>query len=220
MNPKPLLPRLCLLLPLLAASPAIAGDVVIYRCTDAGGALTLQNSPCPKGSREEKRVMQGVGTLPMSRPAQPAPSTAPPTPPEPAGQAPATAPAAPPAAPPSTPAPAASADAARLPPPWLYQCTTHDRDSYFSEDDQPAPRCVPLRTVGLDGNPQTGAGQACEMVRDTCARVADGALCAAWKQRRDAAEVAWRFAKPENVERNRADFERIPRILGESACGR
>ena len=57
------------------------------------------------------------------------------------------------------------------------------------------------------------------MVRDTCARVADGALCDAWKKRRDETEVAWRFARRENVDRNRAEYERVARILSESDCG-
>ena len=101
----------------------------------------------------------------------------------------------------------------------LFQCTTYDKDSYVTEDDIPASRCVALRTVGLDGNPQSGAGQACEVVRDTCARVPDGALCDAWKRRRDETEVAWRFARPENVEKNRAEYERVVRILAGSSCG-
>ena len=76
------------------------------------------------------------------------------------------------------------------------------------------------RTVGLDGNPQSGAGQACEVVRDTCARVPDGGLCDAWKKRRDETEVAYRFARRENAEKNRAEYERVARILSESDCGK
>jgi hypothetical protein len=35
---------------------ASAQSVVIYRCTDASGALTIQNgTPCPKGSKQERR---------------------------------------------------------------------------------------------------------------------------------------------------------------------
>ena len=50
-----------------AIAPASrAGDVVIYRCTDASGALTLQNAPCPKGMKQEQRTMQGVNTVPMA----------------------------------------------------------------------------------------------------------------------------------------------------------
>mgnify|MGYP000915411276 CR=1 FL=1 len=203
---------------LLAALPVLAdaqaGDVVIYRCTDAAGALTLQNAPCPKGSRQEKRVMPGVNTVPMvpgatASPTAPAASTAAPSP-------------APSAAEPDAHTPAASApatEAQRLPPPVLFQCTTYDKDSYVTEDDEPASRCVAMRTVGLDGNPQAGAGQACEVVRDTCARVPDGALCDAWKKRLGETEVAWRFARPENAEKNRGEYERVARIVAESSCG-
>ena len=193
---------------------AAHAEVVIYRCTDASGALTLQNAPCPKGMKQEQRTMQGINTVPMApgqagtatptaRPAAAAAST-----PTPTAPAPATAGAAPP-----TP------DARRLPPPVMFQCTTYDRGSYVTEDPIPASRCVAMRTVGLDGNPQSGAGQACEVVRDTCARVPDGALCDAWQKRRDETEVAARFARPENAEKNRADFERVARILAESSCG-
>ncbi|HEY0861363.1 MAG TPA: DUF4124 domain-containing protein [Pseudoxanthomonas sp.] len=193
-----------------AIAPASrAGDVVIYRCTDASGALTLQNAPCPKGMKQEQRTLPGVNTVPMA-PASPA---APPA----AAQRPPAAPSSPTTREPAPAAPAA--DAPRLPPPVLFQCTTYDKDTYVTEDSEPASRCVALRTTGLDGNPQGGAGQACEVVRDTCARVPDGALCDAWRKRRDETEVAWRFARRENVERNRAEYQRVARILSESDCG-
>ncbi|HEY5972878.1 MAG TPA: DUF4124 domain-containing protein [Pseudoxanthomonas sp.] len=208
---------LCLLL----ASPASADEVVFYRCTDTAGALTLQNMPCPKGNKQEKKVMQSVSTVPMGTPSAPAPArpAQAPAPAAPTNAAPANAPQTldtqSPAAPDAAPA---STDAVRLPPPVLFQCTTHDKDSYVTEDGEPQSRCVALRTVGLDGNPQTGAGEACEVIRDTCARVADGALCDAWKKRLGETEVAWRFAKPENAQKNQAEFERVQRIVGESAC--
>nr|WP_298153243.1 DUF4124 domain-containing protein [uncultured Pseudoxanthomonas sp.] len=209
--PAPSARRLALAIFLGAAiAPASrAGDVVIYRCTDASGALTLQNAPCPKGMKQEQRTLQGVNTVPMA-PAGPA---APPT----AAQRPPAAPSSPTTREPAPAAPAA--DAPRLPPPVLFQCTTYDKDTYVTEDSEPASRCVALRTTGLDGNPQGGAGQACEVVRDTCARVPDGALCDAWRKRRDETEVAWRFARRENVDKNRAEYERVARILSESDCG-
>lgn len=209
-----------MLLPCLLclSAQALAEDVVFYRCTDASGALTLQNMPCPKGSREEKRVMQGVMTVPMANAANTSYQ-----PPQPATVAPEPAPAAPTASAPAARAAAQSmpdiADADRLPPPLLYQCTTYDRDSYLSEDGEPASRCVPLQTVGLDGDPRGGAGQACEVRRDTCARVPDGALCDAWKKRRDETEVAWRFARPEHQQQNRQEFDRVNRIVALSTCG-
>ena len=200
---------------LLCAPLAAADEVVFYRCTDASGALTMQNMPCPKGDRQEKKVMQGVNAIPMSAPtnasrpaaAQPAPSitpipTAPPT--EAIAQ--------------QAPTRPVVAVADRLPPPVLFQCTTHDKDSYISEDPEPAPRCVLLRTTGLDGNPQSGAGEACEVVRDQCARVPDGALCDAWKKRLGETAVALRFGRPENQEKNRAEHERVQDIVSHSTC--
>lgn len=200
---------------LLFASSAHADEVVFYRCTDANGALTMQNMPCPKGSKQEKKVMQSVSTAPMggAAPAKPTSSHVPP-PASPAA-APTVAPALPPA---PIPAEAAAAEK-RLPPPILFQCTTYDKDTYITEGEEPQSRCVPLRTVGLDGNPQTGAGEACEMMRDQCARVPDGALCEAWKKRLGETEVAWRFARPGNEAKNKAEFERTQKIWRESACG-
>lgn len=195
---------------------ANATDVTIYRCTDASGALTLQNSPCPKGMKQEARTMQGVNTVPMA----PGQAGAAPTPSSPAGAVHPPATATPPPVSTTTPPTPTASDTRALPPPVLFQCTTYDRDSYLTEDPMPGSRCVTLNTVGLDGNPQSGAGQACEVVRDTCARVPDGALCDAWKKRRDETEVAFRFARPENAEKNRADYERVARIVAESRCGR
>ena len=209
-----------LLLALSCSSLGIAtanAEVTIYRCTDASGALTLQNSPCPKGMKQEARTMQGVNTVPM---APGAAGTAAPSAPTPPATAPTSTPTEAPttkAQPPGTPS--AVPDARWLPPPVLFQCTTYDKGGYVTEDPEPASRCVALRTVGLDGNPQSGAGEACEVVRDTCARVPDGALCDAWKKRRDETEVAFRFARPENIEKNRGEYERVVRILSESSCG-
>ena len=200
--------RFALLGLLLCAPLAIADEVVFYRCTDASGALTLQNMPCPKGEKQEKKVMQGVNSMPMAAPAStPRPAVAP--------HATVVAPTTPPtdaAAQPVVP------EADRLPPPVLFQCTTHDKDSYISEDPEPAPRCVLLRTTGLDGNPQSGAGEACEVVRDQCARVPDGALCDAWKKRLGETAVALRFGRPENQEKNRAEHERVQDIVSHSTC--
>jgi hypothetical protein len=207
--------RYVLLCLLSAASPVSAEEVVFYRCTDAAGALTLQNMPCPKDSKEEKKLMQGVSAVPMGTPSAPSPAKPAHASPVPATDIPPTLDTQAPAAPAPVPA---SSDVERLPPPVLFQCTTYDRDSYVTENEEPQSRCVTLRTVGLDGNPQTGAGEACEVLRDFCARVADGALCEAWKKRMGETEVAWRFARPENAQKNQAEFERVQRIVNESSC--
>ena len=220
--------RYALLLLLMPMSFASADEVVFYRCTDASGALTLQNMPCPKGATQEKKVMQGVNTVPMGTSSAPPghaaePAAATTTPADAYTPAAATsAPAADPGILTSGPVPeaAAIAEADRLPPPVLFQCITYDKDSYITEDVEPQSRCVALRTVGLDGNPQGGAGEACEMMRDTCARVADGALCDAWKKRLGETEVAWRFARAGNEHKNKEEFERTRRIWDQSTCGK
>ncbi|KAF1712513.1 hypothetical protein CSC70_03090 [Pseudoxanthomonas kalamensis DSM 18571] len=199
------------------AQPGMATDVVIYRCTDAAGQLTLQNEPCGAGMHEEKRTVSSVNTVPMdnlpARPATPSPA-APPVPATQAGSA-VLDTAAAPSSPPEAPPPAEN----RLPPPVIFSCTAPDTGgSYITESDQPQSRCVPLRTVGLDGNPQTGAGQACEIVHDVCARVPDEQLCETWRKRLSETEVAWRFGRAENAAKNRAEFERVQRILAESTC--
>lgn len=200
--------------------PAHAGEVAIYRCTDAAGAVTMQNMPCPKGVHQEKKLMQSITTVPMADKApaaRPAAVAATPAPAAPANQQVQVDLAAPPAEGEDA-ATSAASDLAKLPPPKLFRCTTRESSTYVTEDSEPQERCLPLRTVGLDGNPQTGAGNACEVVRDSCAPIADDGLCAAWKKRHDEAEVAWRFTRPESEQKNRAEFERVQRILAESNC--
>lgn len=203
--------------------PAAAQDA-IYRCTDAAGSLTVQNKPCPAGMREQKQLVPALKTTPSVPP--PPTATAMPAPALPANTAdPASAgdaqeyrildsavqqPAV---------APSVTRDTTRLPPPNLFQCRTYDDDGYISEDPQPPPRCMPLRTVGLDGNPRGGAGAACEMKQDQCVRVPDGSLCDAWRKRLGETEVAWRFGRTEHAEKNRAEYERVKRIVEETSCG-
>ncbi len=208
------------LLALAACDAWAAQRIVMYRCTDASGAVMLQNDvPCPKGSKQEKRVVDAPPSAPVPALAAAEPATA--TPSTPAAQ---TAPAT--SAPTSSAAPAIApianlqTETGRSPPPGLYRCSTYDKQQYFSESGNAEPRCVPLQTVGLDGNPDTGVGRACEMVTDTCKRVADESLCTAWKLRlRDAEAAAAGFVKPEQTVASEAELERIRKIVRESACG-
>lgn len=236
-----LLPRLILsvlLSCLLASLPASAQPVTIYRCTDAAGELTVQNKPCPSGSTQREQQMQGVPSSPASAFPPPA-SRSPADANAPIMLSPATDPAAPQTGPgrefvttgngpeprildsanlPRNPPPQATPDPDRLPPPPLFRCATYDNDSYLSEEQEVPPRCLPLRTVGLDGNPSAGAGRACEVVRDQCSRVADGAACDAWRRYAREAESRFRFAHPDNVEKRRVEYERLAKIVSES-CG-
>ena len=197
--------------------PASAQGVVIYRCTDANGALTIQNgTPCPKGSKQERRVME----------AAPA-SVAPPFVPPPAASAPVRVPPAlrTPPAPPATPVPeepeTTIADADRLPPPWLYECRTYNDDSYLSDSGEPTSRCVTLNTTGLGGVIEGGNNTAaCEMKIDQCQRVPDGVLCDTWRRRLRAAESALRFGASEDRAKAQAEVQRLTRVVRESTCGK
>ncbi|HYG07753.1 MAG TPA: DUF4124 domain-containing protein [Stenotrophomonas sp.] len=192
------------------ALPVPAQEVVIYRCTDAAGALTVQNQRCPKGVRQEVKRMQA----PRAAPLPPPPATM---------VAPATAEAAP-----ATNAPAAQVRKEEPPPPPveekpapppLYDCRRRDQTQYLSEDLESARYCVPLQVTGLDGNPRTGAGEACEVVTDTCTPVADAQLCDRWRQRLQEAENHWRFASGEHASERQRDYARVRELLASSRCG-
>lgn len=197
---------------LLGVATAAHGQVVIYRCTDASGALTIQNNtPCPKGSKQQRRVVEAapVGSPPPVF-APPAPPTAPSRPADRAA--------------PTTSAKIESAnipDAERLPPPALYECRTYDNGRYLSDDGRPPQRCAPLRVTGLGGGADhAGATAACQMVDDQCQRIPDGALCANWKQRLREAESQLRFGVVEQRGKAQAEVDRMQRIVAESTCGR
>lgn len=198
---------------LLGAATAAHGQVVIYRCTDASGALTIQNNtPCPKGSKQQRRVVEAAPV------GSPPPVFAPP--PTPAAQ---TARPADRAAPPSLAkvAPANIPDAERLPPPALYECRTYDNGRYLSDDGRPPQRCAPLQVTGLGGSGDRARGSAaCQMVDDQCQRIPDGALCENWKQRLREAESQLRFGVVQQRDKAQAEVERMQRIVDESTCGR
>jgi hypothetical protein len=194
-----------------ALAPASA-QTVIYRCTDANGAVTMQNDkPCASGMRQEVRR---VGTLP----------TAPP----PARKA--EAPAAPAGPPPGArfelvrgpvtdPLPASDVpEAERKPPPPLFQCETWDKDRYLSDDGDPEPRCVPLQMVGIDGSAALAGGEACEMKQDACTALTDAALCQAWRRRVDEAQFRLKFAPDAQRDARKAEYERHAQVLADSNC--
>lgn len=204
----------------LSATPRAAaqGDTVIYRCTDAAGAVTLRNgSPCPRGNKQERRAVESVPSLNAPRSAAPATTSAA-TPAKPAAR-PAADATTPPGFAPVLPLPAAETPAAdRLPPPPLYQCNTADNDSYLSDDPEPKPRCQRVDTVGIDGSESLAAGQACRMVFDQCERVPDNAACTAWRKRVNEAQAAWTFARADARAERKADYDRIARVVAETTC--
>ncbi|QDH71290.1 DUF4124 domain-containing protein [Marilutibacter alkalisoli] len=70
------LPRAAAFLPfaalLIALAPPANSQTVLYRCTDAGGNLTVQNDPCPAGTQERKQVIGEVPSAPTEASQTPA----------------------------------------------------------------------------------------------------------------------------------------------------
>lgn len=197
---------------LLFAAPALAqqSDMVIYHCTDAAGAVTVQNdTPCPAGSTQKTRVIE---------PPPPLPAYVPMTLPEPAT---------------SRLAPITRVkrrddgfdpttlviDLELRPPPPLFLCVTYDQARYYTESSEPASRCQPMATVGIGGLQGLGAGEACMHVTDVCEPVPDDALCEAWDTRVREAEFRWKFAGGHYDARDRrGEYETLARIRDTSTC--
>lgn len=232
----------------LAGAPAAAQDaVVIYRCTDASGAVSVQNDvPCPKGSQQQRRVMETAGPASIpAMPAPPAPPTPAPTPtgtPLPAlvampmvpgsvpdGVSPVAGAASPPAdatdgnvAPEGTGAPDFTGDGTGItpaePPPALFSCRTWDRQEYFSDDPVPTRRCAPLRVSGLDGSAGGGLAAACEYVTDTCAPVPAEVLCRQWRQHAHDTRAMLLFGRAGDPAATRLELDRIDALIKASTC--
>ena len=109
----------------LVSAATHAAEVTIYRCTDDRGRLTLRDSPCLKGERQEART--------MLRPQDP----------------PARAVAAPKAPVSPTPAAPTTRIVVVTPPRPLYECVTPDGASYLSETDRGEMRWQPAWTYGF-----------------------------------------------------------------------
>lgn len=197
----------CMLLLTLAPAAFARDSVVIYRCTDARGALTIQNDvACPAGTRQEREVIESPA--PPMMPAV-VPSMPQPPPPSP-----------PPAIAIEPSEPTAGEIADRRPPPELFECRTWDNTTYLTDDSVPIERCAPLTTTGIGGAPGIGAGAACEMVVDTCTKVADDALCESWHRHVREAEAALRFGRYESRRAAEVEIERVAAIISKSNCAR
>jgi hypothetical protein len=200
----------CLLL-LFIASAAHAQGTVIYRCTDAKGAVTMQNDkPCGPGMQQSVRTVGALPTAPAPVRREAAP---PPAPPPIAGNfelvmGPQVAELPPSAIPLSD----------RAPPPALFQCKTWEEDDYFSETGEPEPVCVPLTTIGIGGNTNLGVGEACEMRQDVCTEMTAEALCQAWHRRVDEAQFRFKFARDGETAMRKAEYDRVAKLLADSNC--
>lgn len=101
-----------------ATTPATQAEVVIYRCTDAQGRLSLRSSPCPAGETQAVKRM----TRPQDAPPRPA---------------------ARPTAPAASPPAVIASPAYRPAPRPLYACQSADGRSYLSDSANGSPRMVP-----------------------------------------------------------------------------
>lgn len=155
-------PSLAILLAFVG--PAEGQDITVYRCTDSQGRVMLQDEPCPAGQTQQQRSMVKPKD-PPPRPADPAPA----------------APAVSSTPPAAIPAPAP----AYLPPPPMYQCTTYDGETRFSENYDPNPRCVPLAVMGYDAGP---FGATCRWVEDSCVQLDATSACQVFREKLDEAE--------------------------------
>ena len=202
----------CLLLQ--ARAGRAADEVVIYRCTDARGQLTLRDSPCPKGQTQETRS--------MLRPKDAPPAAIAPRPP----------------ATDTPPAPPVERVVVVRPPRPLYECVTPDGERYTSDTPEGNPRWVPLWTLGVPVAPYPSSGTvgstslaithgnvhitggrtvvtppvygpaaygAGTWIRDACHALPPAEVCARLRDRRD--ELNRRFFNAQPSERARLSVE-------------
>ena len=199
-----------LLLLLLACSQAtFAQETIFYKCTDAKGMSSLQNgTPCAPGMKQEIRRIGEVRTVPVPAKKKPVEATP---------QAPVLGDFVMVSGPNMKRKPAA--ESAKLPaPPALFQCRMWDGNDYLGEEARPAPRCMPLQIVGIDGSQELGTASACEMREDTCTVIPEEGLCDAWLRRLDDAEFKLRYASNDNRRERQSAFDGIDVKVKASKC--
>ena len=197
---------LAAMLSLTAWSSHAQEHVTIYRCTDASGALLIQNDqPCPEGHRQQTQVIDVPPPLPAHVPREVVM-------PEVAAAEAAAAEAVVFAA-----LPATVAVEARTAPPALFECTTWENNKFLTEEETPAERCAPIRVVGLDGRNQPRRA-ACQTTHDQCAAIPEAQLCDAWQRRVDEAEFRWKFARVPAGSPQHIEYAQLAATLANSTC--
>lgn len=119
----------------LAMAHTQAAEVTIYRCTDAKGQLSLRDTPCRAGEKQEARSMVRPTDPPPRATPAPAPPSAPRTRDEPAPRY-----------------------VLVTPPQPLYECITVDGERYTSESGEGRARWEPLWTFGYPALPIRSGG--------------------------------------------------------------
>jgi hypothetical protein len=116
---------LLMMLPLASAGTLHAATA--YKCADANGAISFQDQPCRRGSRQQVLVLPDEPSSPQTPTDMPPDvSSMPPAPV--AAQAP--------------PPP-------QIPPPAFYLCTRYDGSRYISDTGQGGSAAVPLGVLGV-----------------------------------------------------------------------
>lgn len=219
---------------LILASAALAAraadEVTIYRCTDAAGHLTLRDTPCGKGQKQQTRTMLRPKDAPTAPRVAPALSRT-------RGDA--------------DDGVAAPRTVYLAPPHPMYECTTPDGDRYTSDTDDGRPRWVPLWTLGypialprhqvmdraglsitsgrvhIDGQrtilqPPMFYGAAAygagTWIRDDCQGLPPDEVCARLVDRRDAIRTRFFNAMPSERDQLRIEERGITARLGND-CG-
>lgn len=232
-----------LLLLLSIASPALADDSIVFRCTDADDNVSVQSTPCPKGSHQvmqrmnagPSRAETSVSTSASPPPPAPAPST--PVPPPAATNVPLI---------PGTQIPMErtiseayqvergnaildsanlprpgdveqEADASKPPLPAIYQCQRADGGRYLHELEPSPAHCELLNVTGLGGATPVNAAS-CEVVRDDCQEIAEADRCGAWQQRFRNARGQESFASADRKAAASAERARLEAVLAASSC--
>ena len=162
------------------AQSATPPQVTVYRCIGADGGVSLRDTPCPKGVRQEERTMVRPTDAPPSAPAQASATVA--------GNDAIAA---------DKPAPRIVVVREPVPAP-MYECTTPDNTTYTSDSPEGNPRWMPMWTFGW---PVAGG----TWVRDTCRAMPRAETCARLRDRR--AEIERRFFNAMPSERARIELE-------------
>lgn len=188
---------LAILLAVVGPSAA-AEQITIYRCQDSGGAVTLQDEPCPAGQTATSRSMQRPQDPPSRAATPPTTDAASDRDPD-DGYAP---------MPPPTGLP--------WPPPPMFQCTDYDGEVRFSEDYSPNTRCVPLSVLGYRMQDGSDAAATCRWVQESCLRIDDQSACVQFRAKLKQARSDALHAFSDTAAYRKSEAERLARIVDES----
>lgn len=174
----------------LATTPAKSDNVRIYRCVDAKGKISLQDSPCAKSSQQETRdLLRPKDGPPVTKQAAPVKNV--------------------------EPAPESYDMPPLIPPPVLFQCTNYEGKVRDSEIYDTNPRCEPLWVLGYREKdlPPERRGKLCRWVEDSCVRYEGRALCERWKVKLKQAESDVRYAFSDTMAYKKSELARINQIV-------